>query len=385
MTLGNSMEIYVSTDVEADGPIPGLNSMLSFASAAYTADKKLLGTFSANLETLPGASPDPRTTKWWATQPEAWAACRRDQRRPEDALREYAAWLKALPGKPVFVGYPATYDFLFIQWYLGRFVGESPFGFAALDVKSYAMALLKKEFRETTKERMPAHWFDAHPHTHIALDDAIEQGTLLCNMLAEKLGRASQHTAPGLLGKLERIVRADTHLMQLLNVARAADLPQWRLAAGCVYQTVWNVLTNRPAGTGINDYDLIYFDDSDLSAEAEAAVQARIRAALPEFPAPIEACNQARVHLWFESYFGAPYSPIASADEAITRYASATHAIGVRLTHDDRLDVFAPFGLDDIFGMIVRPNRVLPNKATHEKKAARAREIWPELRVIPWD
>ena len=144
------MEIYVSTDVEADGPIPGLNSMLSFASAAYTADKQLLCTFSANLETLPGASPDPKTAKWWLTQPEAWAACRRDQRRPEDALREYAAWVKALPGKPVFVGYPATYDFLFIQWYLVRFVGHSPFGFSALDVKSYAMALLKKEFRETS-------------------------------------------------------------------------------------------------------------------------------------------------------------------------------------------------------------------------------------------
>jgi hypothetical protein len=359
--------------------------MLSLASAAYTADKKLLSTFSVNLETLPGASPDPKTAKWWATQPEAWAACRRDQRRPEDALREYAAWLKALPGKPVFVGYPAAYDFPFVQWYLMRFVGENPFGFAALDIKSYAMALLKKEFRETTKERMPQRWFESHRHTHIALDDAIEQGTLFCNMLAENLVRASHDIPPSLLARLEQIVRADAHLMQLLKVARAADLPQWRLGGGCIYQTVWNVLTNRPAGTGINDYDLIYFDDTELSAEAEAAVESRIRGALPSFPAPIEVCNQARVHLWFESYFGIAYAPVASADEAITRYASTTHAIGVRLTHDDRLEVFSPFGLDDIFSMIVRPNRVLPNKATHEKKAARARAIWPELRVIPWD
>lgn len=380
------MEIYVSTDVEADGPIPGQNSMLSFGSAAYTADKKLLGTFSANLETLPGASPDPKTAKWWATQPEAWAACRRDQRRPEDALREYAAWLNALPGKPVFVGYPATYDFLFVQWYLVRFAGESPFGFSALDIKSYAMAMLKTSFRESTKRRMPAQWFDPHPHTHIALDDAIEQGALFCNMLAENLGGASHAgTTPALLARLEQIVRADTRLMQLLNVARAANLPQWRVVAGCIYQTVWTTLTNRPPGTGINDYDVIYFDDADLSEEAEAAVESRIRAALPAFPAPVEVCNQARVHLWFESHFGIAYPPLASADEAITRYASTTHAVGVRLTHDNRLNVFAPFGLDDIFGMIVRPNRVLPNKVTHEKKAARARAIWPELTVIPWD
>ena len=57
-------EIYISTDVESDGPIPGPHSMLSFGSAAYTADKQLLSTFSANLHTLPGAEADPKTAAW---------------------------------------------------------------------------------------------------------------------------------------------------------------------------------------------------------------------------------------------------------------------------------------------------------------------------------
>ena len=183
------MEIYVSTDVEADGPAPGANSMLSFASAAYTADKKLLGTFSANLETLPGASPHPKTAEWWLTQPDAWAACRRDLRAPETAMHDYAGWLGALPGKPVFVAYPVGFDFMFVHWYLMRFVGESPFGFSAIDIKTYAMALLKTEYQHANKRRLPAHWFGPQPHTHIALDDAIEQGTLFCNMLAENAGR----------------------------------------------------------------------------------------------------------------------------------------------------------------------------------------------------
>ncbi len=173
--------------------------------------------------------------------------------------------------------------------------------------------------------------------------------------------------------------------MELLKAARDADLPQWRVVAGCIYQTVWNSLTGRPVGTGINDYDLLYFDGADLSEESERATENNIRARLPSFPAPIEVCNQARVHLWFEQYFGIPYAPLSSADEALTRYASTTHAVGVRLTHDDRLDVFAPFGLDDIFAMVIRPNYALPNKATHEKKAARARAVWPELRIVPWD
>jgi hypothetical protein len=180
-----SDEIYVSTDIEADGPIPGPHSMLSFASAAYRADKTLVGTFSRNLEALPGASAHPKTAEWWKTQPDAWAACREDLRPPDEAMREYVAWLRGLPGKPVFVGYPAAYDFMFVYWYLMKLVGESPFSHSALDIKTFAMSVLGTDYRESTKKRMPRRWFDATPHTHVALDDAIEQGALFCNMLAE--------------------------------------------------------------------------------------------------------------------------------------------------------------------------------------------------------
>jgi hypothetical protein len=182
-------EIYVSTDIEADGPIPGPNSMLSFASAAYKPDKTLVGTFEANLVTLPGAQGDPRTMDWWRGQPEAWAACRANPREPAEVMPEYVRWVKALPGKAVFVGYPAAYDFLFVYWYLIRFAGESPFSHSALDIKTYAMALLGTEYRASVKRNMPRDWFDDLPHTHVALDDARGQGALFCNMLAERQRR----------------------------------------------------------------------------------------------------------------------------------------------------------------------------------------------------
>ena len=184
-------EIYVSTDVEADGPIPGPHSMLSFASAAFRADKTLLGTFEANLELLPGAAGDPKTMEWWRGQPDAWAASRTNLRKPSVVMPDYVAWLKSLPGKPVFVAYPATYDFMFVYWYLIRFAGESPFSHSGLDIKSYAMALLGREYRESVKRNMPKRWFDALPHTHVALDDAKGQGALFCNMLAERLRQGS--------------------------------------------------------------------------------------------------------------------------------------------------------------------------------------------------
>ena len=180
-------EIYISTDVETDGPIPGPHSMLSLGSAAYTADKHLVATFSANLETLPGAAAHPRTAAWWATQPEAWAACRSNLEAPQAAMARYVAWIRSLTGKPVFVGYPAGFDFLFVYWYLMRFVGESPFSHSALDIKSYAMAVMRTDYRDSTKRNMPRAWFDPLPHSHVALDDAIEQGALFCNMLRENL------------------------------------------------------------------------------------------------------------------------------------------------------------------------------------------------------
>ncbi|HEY7179897.1 MAG TPA: 3'-5' exoribonuclease [Blastocatellia bacterium] len=178
-------EIYVSTDVETDGPIPGVNSMLSFGSAAYMPDKTLIGSFTANLETLPEAVADPKTMAWWETQPGAWEACREELQPPETAMSNYLDWLRRLPGKPVFVGYPAAFDYMFICWYLNRFTGVNPFSHSALDIKTYAMAMLKIDFRGAVKRNMPRRWFDNLPHTHKALDDAIEQGALFCNMLRE--------------------------------------------------------------------------------------------------------------------------------------------------------------------------------------------------------
>jgi hypothetical protein len=182
-------EIYVSTDVEADGPIPGPHSMLSFGSAAFTPEGQLLGTFGANLELLPDAAGHPETMAWWQKNQAAWDETRKDLRQPEEAMRDYVAWLKGLPGRPVFVGYPVAYDFMFVYWYLMKFTGESPFSHSALDIKTFAMAMLRRPYRESTKRNMPRRWFPEARHTHVALDDAIEQGHLFANMLAEHLGQ----------------------------------------------------------------------------------------------------------------------------------------------------------------------------------------------------
>lgn len=183
-------ELYVSVDVETDGPIPGENSMLSLGAAAFLADGTMVGTFSENLNQLSCAREDADTKAWWASQPEAWAACRKNPGPVEQVMHSFADFVRGhccrFEGlKPVFVGYPAGFDFLFVYWYLIKFTGRSPFSFSALDIKTMAMAMMKCDYRDATKRNMPKRWFSGRPHNHIAVDDAIEQGEMFCNMLKE--------------------------------------------------------------------------------------------------------------------------------------------------------------------------------------------------------
>jgi DNA polymerase III alpha subunit (gram-positive type) len=183
------MEVYFSTDIEADGPIPGRNSMLSFGSAAFLPDGTMVDTYSANLDTLPEATQDLDTMEWWKGQKEAWDAHRVNTRPAEVVMPEYVQWVKDVckkhNAKPVFVGYPAGFDFLFMYWYMRAFAGESPFSFSALDIKTAAMVQLNTDYRAATKKRFPKKWFGKRRHTHVALDDAIEQGEMWCNMLKD--------------------------------------------------------------------------------------------------------------------------------------------------------------------------------------------------------
>jgi len=171
--------IYVSVDIETDGPIPGKYSMLSLGSVAYNEDGNILGTYYSNIYQLEGAEEFEPTMVWWKTQPEAWEALQENKKTPHDAMHEYVTWLDTFKGTKICVAYPAGFDFTFISWYLWNFVGENPFGISAIDIKTYDMAYLDTPFKGTIKRKFPKEWFEGlPPHTHNALDDAMEQGEL---------------------------------------------------------------------------------------------------------------------------------------------------------------------------------------------------------------
>jgi hypothetical protein len=180
--------------------------------------------------------------------------------------------------------------------------------------------------------------------------------------------------------RLAAIVRTNPALAAVLDDFAAIALPDCWLVAGCLAQTVWNHAHGFPPGHGIADIDLVYHDPHDLSAEAEAAHETRLRA---RFGPSLDVKNQARVHLWYGSRFGRAIAPHSSSAAAIATYPSTATAIGLR-PEAGGLALCAPFGFDDLFALTVRANRRLASETVFAAKATRWARLWPRLDVRPW-
>lgn len=182
---------------------------------------------------------------------------------------------------------------------------------------------------------------------------------------------------------LEAALRANPDLAALLDGWAAVRLPDAWIVAGCVAQSAWNARFGLDPRHGIADIDLVYHDPADLSAAAETAHEARLRAAFPGLSARLDVKNQARVHCWYQAKFGKPIAPHASAPAAIATYPATATCLGVRPAAGG-LEVCAPFGLADLAAGIVRPNKALVTEAAYAAKTARWRAAWPGLRFMPW-
>lgn len=193
--MNKGRDMYFSADIEADGPAPGTSSMLSIGIVAYDPfTLESCGEFYRTLKRLPEARPNNDTMEWWDGFPKQWAEARANAEDPATAMKALHDWVVDM-GKqakrrhntekgpiPVFVAYPAGFDFSFVFYYLHRFVGESVFSFSALDLKSMVKGMLDVPF--TSKQAdWPSEWTSPLPHTHNALEDARHQGDQLVRML----------------------------------------------------------------------------------------------------------------------------------------------------------------------------------------------------------
>ena len=169
----------------------------------------------------------------------------------------------------------------------------------------------------------------------------------------------------------------------VLAMAGEMRLPGWYLGAGAVTQTVWNLRHGFPPAAGIKDYDLVYYDPEDLTAESERRVAQQVAARLSGLEVVVDVHNQARVHLWYEKRFGRHLDQYRCTEEAISTWPTTASSVGVRQDGDGFV-VCAPFGLSDLLAMVARPNKVKVSQKIYEEKVARWQANWPQLQVIPW-
>lgn len=187
-------QMFVSIDVEMDGPCAGLNSMLSWGAAAFDLRRGVLGVEDCNLELLEGAEPHPKTEEFWNktdANRRAYAATRVDPVNPRAAMVKLAKFARrhADGRRAVFAGYPASYDFSQVNYYFHRFLGENPFGWQAFDFKSGVMMALKIPFLQVSKRRFPKKWRPTGPRGgHVAKYDALNQAEQMIHMLCEHFG-----------------------------------------------------------------------------------------------------------------------------------------------------------------------------------------------------
>jgi hypothetical protein len=183
--------------------------------------------------------------------------------------------------------------------------------------------------------------------------------------------------------RLADCLQTNEALWQCLHRLAALMLPDWYLGAGCVVQTVWNLAHGKTPPADILDHDLVYYD-RDLSEERERTLTHQARELVADLPVELDVKNQARVHVWYPNRFGYSIRPYQSTEDAIGTWPTTATAIGVRPRGRD-LEVCAPLGTNDLFNLVVRPNRVQITPAIYEAKVTRWAARWSSLVVLTWD
>lgn len=192
----------------------------------------------------------------------------------------------------------------------------------------------------------------------------------------------SRFEAPALLA-FGHVLRTHPWIGPLLARWPALGLPDAWLSGSALAQAWWNHRFGLAATHGIADLDLVYFDATDLSPDAEADHAQRIAARLGGLPVRVDVKNQARVHQWYAQRFGRAIAPYRSVREAIATFPTTAAAIGVQAA-GARLRIVAPYGTDDLLRPVVRANRVYVTAALYRRKTARWRALWPRLTILPW-
>ncbi|WP_420645450.1 nucleotidyltransferase family protein [Candidatus Leptofilum sp.] len=187
---------------------------------------------------------------------------------------------------------------------------------------------------------------------------------------------------PNYEAQLHQLITQNERVMAILRTVRQCNPPDWLVGAGVLRNLVWDHLHGYQQSTPARDIDVAFFDATDLSPERDAEVTAQLTAVLPTVA--WEATNQAAVHLWYAEFFGQTWPPFTSTVEAIATWPETATCTAVRLLPDDSIEIVAPFGLEDLFQMVLRrnPARVTVAQFQQRFQEKQILQKWPLVRLI---
>ncbi|MBQ8681594.1 MAG: nucleotidyltransferase family protein [Bacilli bacterium] len=181
---------------------------------------------------------------------------------------------------------------------------------------------------------------------------------------------------------LENILRLNTKLISILEILEQDGIKNYYVGAGAINQTIFNYYHGFEIDYGIKDYDIVYYDE-DVSYEKEDIIIKRLGKELDKLDICYDIKNQARVHIWYYEKYGIKRIPYTSVEDAIASWGATITCVGVRL-ENSKLVVCAPYGLNDIFNMVIRPVKREFSKELYDERAERWMKKWSKLKKQEW-
>ena len=182
------------------------------------------------------------------------------------------------------------------------------------------------------------------------------------------------------------IIKKNKDIISILDFLESVNLPNFYLVAGTIFQTIWNFLDNNPLYCNIHDIDIFYYDKDNLDKEYEDKLEEKIKQFLVDnnINLEIDIHNEARVNLWKKYNENPNVDYYENTEDAIRRLISTIQAIGLTKINN-KIKVYAPYGLSDVFSKTIRPVKLPTNsKITYNKKIESWSKRFDDLNIIEW-
>ena len=171
------------------------------------------------------------------------------------------------------------------------------------------------------------------------------------------------------------LIKKDEWMMSILRTARSLNLPDWIIGAGFVRNKVWDHLHGYTERTPLADIDLIYFDPAHIDELQEKEYDKKLHQLID---VQWSTKNQARMHVINGN------TPFTSAEDGLAHWIETPTCTGVTLLDNDTLQLIAPYGIEDLVHLRVRPVNPEKDITLYRERVAKKKwkEIWPKLEIL---